>query len=74
MLISQLFRGSPTLDQEGFELLQSWYMLTNNQKHDVILELADNLRNNMPGHQAKDKLKDAIRRHVSPASIAKLNY
>jgi len=50
MLISQLYRTNPSLNEKGYEILQNWYKLTNEQKHDQVLWLADQLR---PGMGAK---------------------
>jgi len=43
MLISQLYRTNPSLNEKGYEILQNWYKLTNEQKHDQVLWLADQL-------------------------------
>jgi hypothetical protein len=74
-IISQTFRVGATLDQKGFYLLQKWYMLTNEKRHQIIKEvLADGLRSAKSGTQIKDELEDAINRAVSDAEIAKLKY
>jgi hypothetical protein len=74
MLISQTFRGSAELQQEGYMLLQKWYRLTNAKKHEIIKELADDLNNNqLAGPAIKDKLKKAIN-GVSDPDLAKINY
>ena len=73
-LISQTFRGSPELKQEGFMLLQKWYRLTNAKKHQIIKELADDLNNNqLAGTTIKDNLKRAIEA-VPDSDLAKINY
>lgn len=74
MLISQTFRGSPTLDQKGYFLLQKWYRLTPEKKHEIIKELADGLRTSTPGTQIRTKLEDDINKAVPDAEIVRLNY
>jgi nicotinamidase-related amidase len=74
MLISQTFRGTPTLDQKGYYLLQKWHRLTNETKQEIIKGVADGLRLNTPGTQIKDELARAINQAVTDADIAKLNY
>ena len=74
MLINQTFRGSPTLDQRGYYLLQKWHRLTNEKKHEIIKGVADGLRLNTPGTKIKDDLERAINAAVSDAEITKLNY
>jgi hypothetical protein len=49
MLISQLYRTNPSLNDKGYEILQNWYKLTNEQKHDQMLWLADQLRAGVDG-------------------------
>jgi hypothetical protein len=75
-LISQTFRGSAELQQEGYVLLQKWYRLTNAKKHQIIKEvLADGLNDpHLAGPSIKDNLKKAIDDAVPGADIAKLNY
>lgn len=43
MLISQLYR-SDSLNEQGYEILQKWYKLTNAQRQAQIKWLADQLR------------------------------
>ena len=74
-IISQTFRVGPTLDQKGFYLLQKWYILTNEKRHQIIKEvIADGLRSSKSGTQIKDELEAAINKAVSDAEIAKLKY
>jgi len=44
VLISQLYRSNPSLNDLGYEILQRWYALTNVQKQDQLRWLADQLR------------------------------
>jgi hypothetical protein len=75
MLISQTFRGTGTLDEEGFKLVQKWYMLTNAKKHEIIKEvLADGLCENKPGGEIKKALAYAINKAVDDGEIRKLQY
>jgi hypothetical protein len=74
MLISQTFRGSPTIEKEGYYLLQKWHRLRNEQKHEIIKGVADGLRLNTPGTKIRDDLAAAINRAVNDAEIDKLNY
>lgn len=76
MLISQTFRGSPELKQQGYVLLQKWYMLTNAKKHEIIKQvLADGLNNDKKsGPVIKQELEAAINNAVSNADIGNLKY
>jgi hypothetical protein len=76
MLISQTYRGSPELKQEGYRLLQKWYRLTNEKKHEIIKTvLADGLNNNnITGQTIKRDLADAINKAVPDAALNNLNY
>jgi hypothetical protein len=74
MLISQLFRSSPNLNDDGFKLLQKWYRLNPKDKHKIIKEIADGLKDNRPGGAIKDKLKQDIDNAVHDAEIANLKY
>jgi hypothetical protein len=74
MLISQLFRSSPNLNEDGFKLLQKWHRLEPKEKHKIIKDIADGLRHNDSGSDIKDKLKRGIDDAVPDSEIAKLNY
>jgi hypothetical protein len=49
MLISQLYRTNPSLNDLGYEILQQWYKQTNEQKHSQIRWLANQLREGVGG-------------------------
>jgi hypothetical protein len=75
MLISQTYRGSAELDEEGYTLLQKWYMLTNEKKHEIIkTAVADNLNQGISGTNIKNELKAAINAAVNDSQIKKLSY
>jgi hypothetical protein len=74
MLISQTFRGSSTMEREGYYLLQKWHRLRNEQKHEIIKGVAEGLRSNTPGTKIRDDLATAINSAVNDADIDKLKY
>ena len=74
MLISQTFRGSPTMEREGYYLLQKWHRLRNEQKHEIIKGVADGLRLNTPGNKIRNDLATAINAAVNDAEIDNLKY
>lgn len=76
MLISQTYRGSPELQKQGYVLLQKWYMLTNEKKHEIIkLVLADGLNSiQKSGETIKKELAIAIDNAVPDHAITKLSY
>jgi hypothetical protein len=61
MLISQLYRSNPDLNERGYEILQNWYKLTNEEKHRNMLWLADQLRNGANGKTIAVELAARLR-------------
>ena len=51
MLISQLYRSNPDLNEVGFKILENWYKQTTKEKYDNLKWLAEELRKNRPGRE-----------------------
>jgi len=66
MLISQLYRTNPSLNDKGFQILQNWYQLTNQQKWDNMLWLADQLRNGVDGKTIAIRLAERLKVKIDP--------
>jgi hypothetical protein len=66
MLISQLYRTNPSLNEKGYEILQNWYKSTNEQKHDHMLWLADQLRAGVDGKTIAIQLAGRLRVKIDP--------
>lgn len=49
MLITQLYRDNPGLNELGYQILQKWYAQSDVQKQDNVAWLADQLRSNQGG-------------------------
>lgn len=67
MLISQLYRSNPSLGDKGYEILQNWYKLTNDQKHDQMLWLADQLRAGVDGKKIAVELAARLKVKIDPS-------
>jgi hypothetical protein len=62
MLISQLLKSNPSLDADGFDLLQRWYKKTNQQKQKIMTDLAEDIRNRKPATQILNHLKQNLKK------------
>ena len=49
MLITQLYRDNPGLNELGYQIVQKWYAQSDAQKQDNVAWLADQLRSNQGG-------------------------